>query len=179
MFTVFIWLTLVFHSRQMLRGLFRQIEDDTLLRQFTLSSTYVCKHMSKWSTFNPWTTSTCITVPTEMINTSTRKTFPSWRWLSSGMKSGRYWPTFQRNFPPPLSGRVSVSSFETSVNIYQTTRCNIPETGLLHTYQRENLKSHRPVLFTLMLVRCVFSRSRPDLLKKDVSFQLVIACYVI
>jgi hypothetical protein len=35
------------------------------------------------------------------------------------------------------------STSETSVNFYETTRCNIPEDGLLHTRQRENLKAHR------------------------------------
>jgi hypothetical protein len=32
---------------------------------------------------------------------------------------------------------------ETSVNVYQTTRCNIPEDSHLHTRRRENLKSHQ------------------------------------
>jgi hypothetical protein len=36
----------------------------------------------------------------------------------------------------------TVSSSETSVNIYQTTRCSIPEDSRLHTRRRENLKSH-------------------------------------
>jgi hypothetical protein len=35
----------------------------------------------------------------------------------------------------------SVSTSETSVNFYQTTRRNIPEDRHLHTRRRENLKS--------------------------------------
>jgi hypothetical protein len=35
-----------------------------------------------------------------------------------------------------------VDSSETSVNIYHTTRCYIPECSHLHTRRRENLKSH-------------------------------------
>jgi hypothetical protein len=35
----------------------------------------------------------------------------------------------------------TVSYSETSVNIYQITRCNIPEDSRLHTHRRENLKS--------------------------------------
>jgi hypothetical protein len=31
---------------------------------------------------------------------------------------------------------------ETSVNFYQTTRCNNPEDSHLHTHRRENLKSY-------------------------------------
>jgi hypothetical protein len=34
------------------------------------------------------------------------------------------------------------STFETSINFHQTTRCNIPENSYLHTGHRENLKSH-------------------------------------
>jgi hypothetical protein len=36
----------------------------------------------------------------------------------------------------------AVSTSETSVNCYQTTRRNIPEDSHLHTRRRENLKSH-------------------------------------
>jgi hypothetical protein len=36
----------------------------------------------------------------------------------------------------------AVSIPETSVNFYQTTRCNIPEDSHLPTRRRENLKSH-------------------------------------
>jgi uncharacterized membrane protein YGL010W len=36
----------------------------------------------------------------------------------------------------------TASSSETSVNLYQTTRLNIPEDSHLHTRLRENLKSH-------------------------------------
>jgi hypothetical protein len=37
----------------------------------------------------------------------------------------------------------SSSYSETSVNVYETTRHNIPEDSLLHTRSRENLKSQR------------------------------------
>jgi hypothetical protein len=37
----------------------------------------------------------------------------------------------------------ALSFSETSVNIYQTTRCNYPEDNHIHTRRRENLKSHR------------------------------------
>jgi hypothetical protein len=36
----------------------------------------------------------------------------------------------------------AISSYETSVNIYQTSRHNIPEDCRLHTRRRDNLKSH-------------------------------------
>jgi hypothetical protein len=35
-----------------------------------------------------------------------------------------------------------VSTSETSVNFYQTTRRNIPEGSHIHTRRRENLKFH-------------------------------------
>jgi hypothetical protein len=34
-------------------------------------------------------------------------------------------------------------TYETSLNIYQTTQCNIPEYSHIHTRRRENLKSNR------------------------------------
>jgi hypothetical protein len=37
----------------------------------------------------------------------------------------------------------AASTSETSVNFYQTTRCNNPEDNHLHTLSRENLQSHR------------------------------------
>jgi hypothetical protein len=37
---------------------------------------------------------------------------------------------------------AAVSTSETSVNVYQTTRCNNTEDSHLHTRRRENLKSH-------------------------------------
>jgi hypothetical protein len=37
----------------------------------------------------------------------------------------------------------AITSYETSVNIYQTTQCNIPEDSHLHTRHYENLKSHQ------------------------------------
>jgi hypothetical protein len=36
----------------------------------------------------------------------------------------------------------TASTFETSVNVYQTTWWNNPEHSRLHTRNRENLKSH-------------------------------------
>jgi hypothetical protein len=36
----------------------------------------------------------------------------------------------------------AVSTSETPVNFYETTRRNIPEDNHLHTRHRENLKSH-------------------------------------
>jgi hypothetical protein len=36
----------------------------------------------------------------------------------------------------------AASAPETSVNFYQTTRRNIPQESHLHTFRRENLKSH-------------------------------------
>jgi hypothetical protein len=36
----------------------------------------------------------------------------------------------------------AVSTYETSVNFYQTAQRNIPEDSHLHTRRRENLKSH-------------------------------------
>jgi hypothetical protein len=40
----------------------------------------------------------------------------------------------------------AVSTYETSVNFYQTTRRNIPEDSHLHTRHQENLKSGLPIL---------------------------------
>jgi hypothetical protein len=39
----------------------------------------------------------------------------------------------------------AVSTSETSVNLYETTWCNIPEGCHLHTRRRENLKSHNEI----------------------------------
>jgi hypothetical protein len=50
-------------------------------------------------------------------------------WLSSGLCT--------------LMLMEAMSSSETSVTIYQTTRCYIPEDGRLQTRRRENLKSYR------------------------------------
>jgi transposase-like protein len=38
----------------------------------------------------------------------------------------------------------TISTSETSVNFYQTTRRNIPEDSHLNTRRRKNLKSHLP-----------------------------------
>jgi hypothetical protein len=43
----------------------------------------------------------------------------------------------------------AASTFETSVNFYQTTRRNNPEDSHLHTRHRENLKSHSGYLSEL------------------------------
>jgi hypothetical protein len=48
---------------------------------------------------------------------------------------------------------IAVSTSETSVNLYHTTRRNISEDGNLHTRRRENLKSHH-----------VFCASPPEIL---------------
>jgi hypothetical protein len=39
-----------------------------------------------------------------------------------------------------------ISATETSVNIYETTRCSISEDSYLHTGRREKLKSRPPCL---------------------------------
>jgi hypothetical protein len=48
----------------------------------------------------------------------------------------------------------AVSTSETSVNFYETTRCNIPEDSHIHTHCRENLKSqtedYLPISFFLV-----------------------------
>jgi hypothetical protein len=36
----------------------------------------------------------------------------------------------------------AVRTFETSVNIYQTTLCHTPKDSILHNYRHEDLKSH-------------------------------------
>jgi hypothetical protein len=41
----------------------------------------------------------------------------------------------------------AANTFETSVNLYQTTWRNNPEDSHLHTRRRENLKSHMEVVF--------------------------------
>jgi hypothetical protein len=40
----------------------------------------------------------------------------------------------------------AVSTFETSVNFYQTTRRNVPEGCHLHTRRCKNLKSHYAIV---------------------------------
>jgi hypothetical protein len=44
----------------------------------------------------------------------------------------------------------AASTSETSVNFYQTTRCNIPEDSRLHTRRRENLNSHDALISSAM-----------------------------
>jgi hypothetical protein len=46
----------------------------------------------------------------------------------------------------------AVSFSETSVSIYQTTRCNIPEDSHYHARHLEDLKSHQATLFAGWLV---------------------------
>jgi hypothetical protein len=62
--------------------------------------------------------------------------------------SGRSLPTFQRCLLPPSSGLIAlmmevVSTSETLVDFYQTTRCNITETAIFITRLLKNLNSHR------------------------------------
>jgi hypothetical protein len=45
----------------------------------------------------------------------------------------------------------AVNSSETSVNIYQTTRHNIPDDSHLHSRRRENLKSHQHIILTISI----------------------------
>jgi hypothetical protein len=45
----------------------------------------------------------------------------------------------------------AASTSETSINIYQTTRHNIPDDSHLRTCRRENLKSHLTELKLLIL----------------------------
>jgi nucleoside diphosphate kinase len=44
----------------------------------------------------------------------------------------------------------AVRTSETSVNFYQTTRCNNAEDSHLHTRRRENLKSHMVDFVTMI-----------------------------
>jgi hypothetical protein len=50
----------------------------------------------------------------------------------------------------------AVSSSETLINIYQTTRCNIPEGSHLHTRRREKLKCHHDIY-----ILCIFNFKLP------------------
>jgi hypothetical protein len=43
----------------------------------------------------------------------------------------------------PIIRVMMMSSSETSVNIYQITRCYIPKDSHIHARRRENLKSHK------------------------------------
>jgi hypothetical protein len=43
-----------------------------------------------------------------------------------------------------------VSIFETSFNIYHTTRSNIPDDSHLHTSRHEKLKSHQIIPMTML-----------------------------
>jgi hypothetical protein len=45
-----------------------------------------------------------------------------------------------------------ISTSETLVNFYQTTRRNIPEDSYLHTLRRQNLKSHTNFLKIGMMI---------------------------
>jgi hypothetical protein len=51
----------------------------------------------------------------------------------------------------------AVSTFETSVNFYQTTQRNNLEESHLHTHRRENLKSHVKSGRLLEKWRCIIS----------------------
>jgi hypothetical protein len=52
------------------------------------------------------------------------------------MKMAVFW------FVVPYQDDESATTSETSVNLYQTTRCNNPEDSHLHTRRLENLKFH-------------------------------------
>jgi hypothetical protein len=41
----------------------------------------------------------------------------------------------------------AASTSETSINLYQTTRRNIPEDSYPHSRRRENLKSHQGLVY--------------------------------
>jgi hypothetical protein len=86
---------------------------------------------------------------TRFISSPTK---PEVRWLSSGLLRRLDWYKFT-NVSEVLSASIittisalmmkAVSTSETSVNLYQTTRRNNPENSHLHTRRRENLKSHK------------------------------------
>jgi hypothetical protein len=59
---------------------------------------------------------------------------------------------------------LAVSSSERSVNIYQTTRRNIPEDSHLHTRRRENLNSqtlHLIIIKLLLLLHLLYHHHHP------------------
>jgi hypothetical protein len=60
----------------------------------------------------------------------------------------------------------AVSTSETSVNFYQTTRRNIPENSHLHTRRRENLKSQ---------LQSVYLKERERETKYQVGFEVLTA----
>jgi hypothetical protein len=66
----------------------------------------------------------------------------------------------------------AVSSSETSVNIYQTTQCNISEDSHLHTRRCENLKSHLHIctfqLDVSGITKFVINRNMTRLMEKIV-----------
>jgi hypothetical protein len=46
----------------------------------------------------------------------------------------------------------AVSTSQTSVNFYETTRWNVPEDGHVRSRRRKNLKSHSDYMFTVLLL---------------------------
>jgi hypothetical protein len=56
----------------------------------------------------------------------------------------------------------AVSTSETLVNFYQTTRRNNPEDSHLHTRRRENLKSYRLRVFENRVVRRTFGPEKNE-----------------
>jgi hypothetical protein len=79
----------------------------------------------------------------------------------------------------------SVSTSETSANIYQTTRCYNPEESNPHTRHRENLKSHvKVVLSELESVHYLYNLVLgghsfcTDLNKYFISFKYLISYYL-
>jgi hypothetical protein len=67
----------------------------------------------------------------------------------------------------------AVSIYETSVNIYQNAKRNIPEESHIHIRHRENLKSHRHAMF---LWRKMFLKIRNVVTSSGVS--IIRKCYV-
>jgi hypothetical protein len=47
----------------------------------------------------------------------------------------------------------AVSTSETSITLYETIWCNIPEDSNLHSHSHDNLKSHRMALLTSLVVK--------------------------
>jgi hypothetical protein len=60
----------------------------------------------------------------------------------------------------------AVSSFETSVNIYQNMRRNIPEDSHLHTLRRENVTAHLASFSLVVKPRFLTYLQQPVLFKQ-------------
>jgi hypothetical protein len=78
----------------------------------------------------------------------------------------------------------AVSTSETSVNFYQTTRRNIPENSYLQTRHRKNLKSHQMFIsflnylkynsYLTFIVFCIFIS-----IQSECSVPLNFVCYAV